>query len=98
MSFSCDGSPPGAQGFFKLDDDTICYGYCSSGLVKPSVGNDLYVVGDGINCTERAPHLPFDPDQLVDNLLLEQYPVKVPLSPCRVFCDRPTTECDPCYR
>jgi glycosyltransferase involved in cell wall biosynthesis len=74
LSYSCDGSTAATSGFFKLDDNTICFGSCSSGFVMPSVGKGLHVMADGVNGSGQVPHLAFDPDQLVDNLLLEQYP------------------------
>ncbi len=62
-----------ARGFFKLEDDTICYGSTSSGIVVPAVGEKLHVVHDALSSSGQA--LPYDPDQLIDNLLLELYPL-----------------------
>lgn len=60
-------------GFFSFGDGITCFGACSSVPVAPSAGSKLAIVhsqgcknGAGLN-------LPFDPDEVVDSLLLERY-------------------------
>jgi len=66
---------PTKQGFFGLGSDTLCYGRCSSGSVRylngiapPDALADL-AFRDGVA------HLPFDLNEVIDNLRLERYSI-----------------------
>jgi hypothetical protein len=74
LTFDDGGSSP--QGFFKFGDDAVCFGSCSAGRVAPSATDPLPDVRDSVRFDGNGCHLPFDPDQTVDNLLLERYPVR----------------------
>ncbi len=63
----------GAQGFFRLDDDTICYGSTSPNIGAPSPEGNLRTVSDPPSGSKQSPA--YNPDQLIDNLLLERYPL-----------------------
>ena len=73
LRFGYDQDSKGEQGFFKLKGDTICFGTCSAGPVMSSVSGPLHDVNSGWYREGAVLHLPFNPDQLVDNLLLERY-------------------------
>jgi hypothetical protein len=72
---ACDERAASRQGFFKFGDDAICFGHCSSGGVAESVADPLYDARDSVRFDGDVCRLPFDLDQIVDNLLLERYPV-----------------------
>jgi hypothetical protein len=74
--FTCEENAPLRQGFFKFGDDAICFGQCSSGRVAASVADSLPDARAGVRLDGGRCHLPFNPDQIVDNLLLERYPVR----------------------
>ena len=76
VTLACDAGLPQEQGFFKLGEDTICYGACSSGLTAPSIHGELFDAYADFSSSSGTVHLPFDPDQALDNLLLERYPVE----------------------
>ena len=71
-SRNCDPAQP--QGFFTFGEGTICFGSCSAETLASSVDNGLGDVRDRVRFHGDTLHLPFDPDQLVDNSLLERYP------------------------
>ena len=72
-SGSVDSSQP--QGFFAFGEGTVCFGSCFADTLAPSVNDGLYDVRTRVLFDGDTLHLPFDPDQLVDNLLLERYPI-----------------------
>lgn len=74
VKFSCDRDLPVQEGFFKFGDGATCFGPCSSGRVEASADRNLHDVRESIHLDGDVFHLPFDPDQVVDNLLLERYP------------------------
>ena len=73
LSPGCD--LPEQQGYWKLAGDTICYGSCAAGPVASSLGGALYEFQGDVGANGAVAQLPYDPDQLVDNLRLEQYPL-----------------------
>lgn len=70
----CDRDLPQQEGFFKFGDGTICFGSCSSGLVATTPESNLRDVRASVRSDGDVLHLPFDPDQILNNLLLERYP------------------------
>ncbi len=76
VSMTCDAGLPAQQGFFKLGEDTICYGATSSGLLASSIGGELFDASGDFSSDNGTLNLPFDPDQVLDSLLLERYPVE----------------------
>jgi hypothetical protein len=75
---SCSVDPANPQGFFTLGEGTVCFGACSVKEVRPSAEDGLCDVRDHMRIHKDNVHLPFDPDQLVDNLVLERYPIAEP--------------------
>jgi hypothetical protein len=72
-SYAIDGCLPNAQGFFRLGEDLVCFGSSSAGTVADSA---LAPLSDLLEFTSTNGHglqLPFDADQVIDNLLLERY-------------------------
>jgi len=67
----------GPAGFFSLGPHAICYGQCESG-VSP-VPKDLagYDASGRISVVDSTVCLPFDPQQVVDNLRRERYESKL---------------------
>lgn len=82
--FSSDGDLSQEQGFFRIDD-TICFGACSAQQVASSAGTRLYDVCQSVRFDGSVVSLPFDPDQIVDNMLLERYVSCGPQSPLQAL-------------
>ena len=62
-------------GFFSFGEDITCFGACSTVPVAPSAGGKLSVVHIE-DCRNGAGlTLPFDPDEVLDSLLLERYSI-----------------------
>jgi hypothetical protein len=75
VRYSCGVDPTQPQGFFTWGDNTVCFGSCSGGTLAPSVENGLWDVRDRVHLHGDILQLPLDPDQLIDNFLLERYPI-----------------------
>lgn len=61
------------NGFFRFGEDAICFGACSEVTVSRSIGGHLPMVDPSTCRNESGLHLPFAPDEIIDNLLLEKY-------------------------
>jgi glycosyltransferase involved in cell wall biosynthesis len=66
-------SENGKIGFFSFEGDVTCFGTCSTVSVTPLPGDTLPIVRLQAGRDSTVLHLPFDPDEVVDNLLLERY-------------------------
>lgn len=73
VKYSCHYDPAQPQGFFTFGEGTVCFGSCSAEALAPSVDDGICDIRDRVRFQGDTLHLPFDPDQLVDNLLLERY-------------------------
>lgn len=60
------------SGFFRFDEDIICFGLCA-GEVRPDVNGELFDAQRHVHLDETGPMFPFDPATVVDNLRLERY-------------------------
>src|SRR5215469_4665915 len=63
------------RGFFRFGEDVVCYGRCSYGI-RCSVFNlngNLTDVSSVMAGDRESASLPFDPDEVVDNLRYERY-------------------------
>lgn len=69
-----ESNAPGHQQYFRLGQDTICYGSLDGGphTDRPGEGPDALAK---IRLGGSTVLLPFDPAQVIDNLRLELYPV-----------------------
>lgn len=66
------GQPGSGRGFFRFDD-AICFGQCASGETRLSSDEPLFDALSEVIVSESGITLPFDPDQVVDNLRAERY-------------------------
>ena len=71
--FAAPGKSEGAPGFFRFGDDVICYGQSSDHPVFPSVKGQLPDSLDHVRILDSSINLPFDIDQVADNLRYERY-------------------------
>ncbi len=74
VKYSRNGDPTQREGFFTFGEAIVCFGSSSADKLAPSVNGGLCDVHHYVRVNGDTLHLPFDPDQLVDNLLLERYP------------------------
>jgi hypothetical protein len=62
-------------GFFRFNGDTICFGQHSSGAPASSAIDVPNLAPEHLKVNGASIQLPFDPEQIVDNLRLEKYAV-----------------------
>jgi len=62
-------------GYFRFGPQTICYGNSSSGVRSEQVRGTLYDALGDITTDDGTVYVPFDSDELVDNLRHEHYQV-----------------------
>jgi hypothetical protein len=74
VKYSRNYDPAQPQGFFTFGEGIVCFGCCSAETLAPSVDDGLCDVRDRVRFHGHTLQLPLDPDQVVDNLLLERYP------------------------
>jgi hypothetical protein len=63
----------GPAGFFSLGSQAICYGQCESGVSVRVEDSVLCDASKSIRITGSEIRLPFDPDQVIENLRRERY-------------------------
>ena len=63
----------GGSGFFQFGPGTICYGRCESGFSTRIQEAGLFDALQSVRFEEPDLHLPFDPDQVIENLRHERY-------------------------
>lgn len=78
VKYSCSDGSTQPQGFFTWGEGNVCFGSCSGATLASSLENGLCDVRSDVRLRGDTPHLPFDPDQLIDNLRLERYPINGP--------------------
>jgi hypothetical protein len=61
------------EGFFRFGDGVDCYGQSAVSLPSPSYRVQLEDVSRAVKLEEQRVMLPFDPDQVADNLRCESY-------------------------
>ena len=61
------------SGYFKFGPELTCFGQCSSGKPSPTAKGGLVDVENDLQIENSLIRLPFDPGQVVDNLLFERY-------------------------
>ena len=74
--FACCGpsaAPSRRQGFFRLGSEAVCYGSTSGGFVQALPDADLHGALNDAVAQPGKVRLPFNPDDIVDNLRLERY-------------------------
>src|SRR5262249_50545369 len=70
--FSVAGRLSGAHGFFRFGPSLTCYGQ-STGRTSSNVGGRLFDASKDVRVEGGAVGLPFDVNQVVDNLRYERY-------------------------
>jgi hypothetical protein len=78
LRYSSDVDSTQPPGFFTLGDNTVCYGSCSAKTLTHLNGGGLCDVRDRVRVHGDTVHLPFNPDQIINNFLLERYPINTP--------------------
>ena len=73
LSFRRSGDLSPDAGYFQFGPDTICYGRTSNGVHRAQLTSALDDVLPGIAIEGTQIVLPFDPDEVIDNLRLERY-------------------------
>ncbi len=76
VKYSRNLDPALPSGFFTFGEGIICYGSYSADKLTPSANGGLPHVHHYVRFNGDILHLPFDPDKLIDNLLLERYPAQ----------------------
>lgn len=71
-NFSLAAHLRAGTGYFRFGDDVVCYGQCVSGFVSPTPKGRLFDSQDSL-ALNHAVHLPFELNQIIDNLRLERY-------------------------
>lgn len=60
-------------GYFRFGPEAICYGSLTAGTVRPSPNDALHDALNDVVVQPETLHLPFDPDQAVEDLRFERY-------------------------
>jgi hypothetical protein len=60
-------------GYFRFEQDIVCFGRCSSGSSSRFPANGLYDSLPAVSSNHSSVRLPFDLAQVIDNLRLERY-------------------------
>lgn len=66
-------SSAGKSGFFRFGREAICFGKCQTGEVSKAPNGELYDATNDARLIGSNVHLPFDPDELINNLHRERY-------------------------
>ena len=72
-SVKADGKLSGKQGFFRFGPETICFGRCSGGVLSRDPGSGLEDLTKYVQTNGDDLILPFDPEEIVQNLREERY-------------------------
>jgi hypothetical protein len=73
VTFAVRGMLSGEEGYFQFGSDAVCYGRSSSNLASTHFTEDLFDVLPEVRITDETVWLPFDPNQVIDNLRCERY-------------------------
>lgn len=74
LDFRLAGELTREAGYFRFGPRATCYGRTSNGLSQAEPGSELYDVLPGVTVDDSQVVLPFEPDEVIDNLRLERYP------------------------
>lgn len=69
----CAPRPAGETGFFRFGAAPICYGHSASGVSASLENAQLYDASKNVRLTDCKVQLPFDPEEIVENLRTERY-------------------------
>jgi hypothetical protein len=73
--FELTGEPSPEEGFFQFGPGTVCYGRCSEGKLARNPGGPLFDASGSAEVDEGLVRLPFDLEEVVNNLRRERYMV-----------------------
>lgn len=71
--FRASGDISERKRFFRFGPDVVCYGRCDSRHASDRQNGSMEDVLDLVQMGDNGCHLPFDPDEVIDNLRLERY-------------------------
>jgi hypothetical protein len=80
VDFRLNGELVSETGFFRVGPDLTCYGRVSAGQTSPDFSNPLNDVLSAVRVENNACVLPFDLDEVVENLRFERYSGAIPLA------------------
>src|SRR5438128_120722 len=61
------------SGYFRFGEKAICYGRTAAGFLQMNAAGDMYDVLQDVTIQGCNPVLPFDPNEVIDNLRYERY-------------------------
>ena len=67
-----EGQINGTRGFFRFGADAVCFGQ-TAGETRPIVNGHLFDAAKAVRFNDRKVFLPFDVNQVLDNLRYERY-------------------------
>jgi hypothetical protein len=67
-----EGNLNGLTGFFRFGPDAVCYGQ-AAGTTRPYVNGNLFDAANAVQVSQNRVSLPFDVDQVINNLRYERY-------------------------
>jgi hypothetical protein len=79
VEFSIAAEPQSEPRFFRVGPDLTCYGRVSGGPTRSESSGDLDDVSSAIRTKENVCILPFDLDEVVENLRFERYHGAMPV-------------------
>jgi hypothetical protein len=73
LDFALSGLLSSDEGYFRFGPDAICYGRSCAGTRSPGINASLDDILEDVRIEAGTLYLPFDPQNVVENLLLERY-------------------------
>jgi hypothetical protein len=73
LDFGPDGELSFDEGFFRFGSQTTCYGRSVRGIGEPQVGSSLPDTFEAVVFDDGKVKLPFDANEVINNLRLERY-------------------------
>ncbi len=73
VRFQLSGPLSSDAGYFRFGNDTTCYGRTATGYRTTHADALLYDASPDLDTNGSTLKLPFDPDEVIDNLRLERY-------------------------
>jgi hypothetical protein len=72
VDLGVEGQINGTKGFFRFGADAVCFGQ-AAGETRPIVNGHLFDAATEVRLNDRKVFLPFDVNQVLDNLRYERY-------------------------
>lgn len=73
LDFALSGPLSSDEGYFRFGPNAICYGRSSAGTHQTGIDAALCDKLDDVRISDGTLLLPFDPENIIENLLLERY-------------------------